>query len=282
VPPASSYRAFLALLCASVGCFGGAPDDGDRPERKFGGPTSDWPGRNNGDEAPSKGASDDSDDEGEIDEPADQGTVPPPTLPGAKDAGKGTGGVGKPMSDAGVANSGGSSGAMSDAGSPSTAPPSVDQPESSDGGSADGGAGGMCTAESDRRGFGACFGVYCAMTPGELAADAQSAAACSSDLELMLACDGEISRVVAQCAEDNVLTLGAGRTVTRCAERADALSEVGPACLDCYVEEVLCAATQCLTACLSSDARSCSDCRLLRCGEDFRACSGLPSPPARY
>lgn len=306
----ASPRAFLALLCASAGCLGQGPDDGrPGPSEPFGGPTSDWPGRDrdrgedkpeeaDDDESASDDDADPNDGNGKDDMSSEPGTKPTPgkgsgASKDAGAAGRADGGAARPpdsMADAGIPNAGGDSSASdADAGGDAdggrydggdTDGGRDDGGTQADAGAGDGGAFGECTSDSDRRGFGACYGLYCAMTPGEIAEEARIEGACASDLAL--ACDGEIARVVSECAEANVLALGAWRAVSRCAERTASLSEVSAACLDCYVDEVLCAATSCLSECLSSDdAQSCSTCRLTRCGDAFRACSGLPAPARR-
>jgi hypothetical protein len=276
----------LALLCSSVGCFGG--------------PTSDWPSKSSDDKGPGSPTSGADEDEDSTSDPKDDedgpGKSPTPSTDDDND-GRGGGGesppgagsadagasarldAGAPTGDGGIASDGATSDATSSDAASSDATSSDaarSDATSSDAASSDAASGEMCTLESDRRRFGACYGVYCGMTPGELVAKSQPAGACTSAMELELACDGEIARVVSQCAESNALMLGTGRSVARCATRSDSLSQVSAACVDCYVEEVLCAATSCLASCLSSDAVGCTECRVSKCGPQFRTCSGLP------
>jgi hypothetical protein len=118
--------------------------------------------------------------------------------------------------------------------------------------------------------------VYCNVPRAEFSSLASAAGACSGD-DLALACDGEFSRVVSQCAQDDVLSLGFGRTVALCAGRAPSLAKASEGCVSCYVDELLCALENCLTPCLSGSASDCTSCRLDSCSRDFRTCSGLPA-----
>jgi hypothetical protein len=249
-----SWSALLAfpLLC-SGSCEGNSC-----------GPTSEWPTCGTGDNASG------TDDEGQ-----GNGNTPPKddqsTGGGRKDAGRGPGS----WMDAGASKpeppplSGEESENAADAGDAGDA--GVDARV----GSFDGGLEG-CTIDSDGRDAGACFGVYCDVAQSTFSALASDQGACLSQSELALACDGELARVVASCAQDDVLMLGFGRTVALCAARAPSLASASEACIGCYVDEMLCALQRCLAPCLSGSSAECTRCRRESCGSDFSSCSGLP------
>ncbi len=104
------------------------------------------------------------------------------------------------------------------------------------------------------------------------------AGACTQPDDLALACGGQIASVVAACAEDDVLGLGTGRSVATCARRDATLGAASPGCIDCYVQEVLCAAQNCFVPCLAGFSEECRLCRLAFCGEALQGCSGLYVP----
>jgi hypothetical protein len=280
-----------------------------------GGPTSEWPHCNHGGtptssgEPPRDNASSDEDDGDEQSTPPTPGKDPAgPTkkdagsAAGAKDAGK------APITvDAGTAvpstpNTGGESGPAdsADAGVPDGGKPvddggmrgvdgGLDGGVPRDGGNGfDGGAphdagrptGSSCTNDSDGRDAGACFGIYCTASADQLASNLSSAGACLASADLALVCDGELARVVDDCAQDNALALGFGSSVRSCARAADSLDKASPGCIDCYVDERLCSVENCLTVCLAGRAMACTECRATRCGAAFAACSGLPRPSA--
>ncbi len=264
-------RALLALLWLCDGCNG---DDC--------GPTSDWPNRScstgdksdeGGGDGPSRSSGDDGDNaaSGEDDESSepqasgddDTSSGPPKQTPtGRKDAGAKGSGSTSAMDAASAPASGGSAPSAGDAGVPDAGP--------QDG---SGGPYRSCSTVGRVLDAGLCDGGACmsmAMTP---------AGACLDGPDLALACDGEIGRVVADCAESEILRLGMGRTVASCARREPALSAASTACIDCYVDEVLCAAAQCFVPCLAGLSEECRSCRLANCGEALQTCSGLYLPP---
>lgn len=235
-----------------------------------GGPTSDWPfNRSPGGDSSDReegGSDDDSDavDEGDDDrEPAE------PTAPGM---GRRDAGSSRPASraDGGTVAFDGSTGAPGmggDAGAPA---------DESDAGESDASMGAQCTPESDRREYGGCFGMLCNMSRDALSSEAEPSRACTGDQELALACDGEIARVVASCAEREVTAIGMGRAILSCARRAPTLGDADASCVSCYVEEVVCSMRNCLVACLDGSSTACAECRMASCGERFATCSGLP------
>jgi hypothetical protein len=296
-----SVRFFpLVLLGLVVGAGSSCVAD---PDDCGGGPTSDWPHRNQcaddgpTSETPAAGEDDSSDEE---DRPASPTNDNEPRDPEKRDAGKAPAGAmdagaSKPAppssgsendaADGGVpadaqVHDGGISGGL-DGGSHGT-----DGGRSgTDGGSigADGGAvvaPEPCTMDSDGRARGACFGIYCAATPEQLGRSLSSSGQCLAEGDLALVCDGELSRVVDECGQEHALALGFGSSVRACAREADSLTEASAGCVDCYVDELLCAVDNCLTPCLAGRASACTECRVSRCGAAFRSCSGLPRPSA--
>lgn len=240
------------------------------------GPISDWPrgGSSTGEDDKQAGSDEDRDPDPDGEDPADEA---PPMSPGSKDEGDDDGessgrdaGVRAPSMDAGAA---------------------TPDAEPSDGEAGDGGAGdaqvapdaqppegSTCTMISDGRAAGGCYGRYCGTPHDTFISMAEAGGACASDDERELACDGEIARVVAACAQREVLSLGLARATASCAQRADSLTSVGRACLDCYVDEIVCSMRECLVSCLDGSSATCSECRADRCGEAFLDCSGLPKP----
>ncbi len=225
------------------------------------GPTSDWPTCNQG--TPSGSGTDDN---------SESPTNNPPKDPGG---GKKDSGSTKPPAldiDAGV-RSDASSPAESDLdggkGAAGDAAGDGDVP------SFDGGPTG-CTIDSDGRDAGACFGVYCDVSQAMFSKLVSDQGACLGAGDLALACDGELARVIAKCAQDDVLMLGFGRTVALCAARAPSLASASEGCIGCYVDETLCALQSCLAACLSGSADDCTQCRRENCRSGFSDCSGLP------
>jgi len=283
------------------------------PDDECGGPTSDWPAKvqcdrpgsatsDEGSESPSKGEEDGPDLSG-AEPPRDNGTKKDAgkgPIQGAMDAGSSTKpetppGLGEPSaggdaSDAGsLLDASAPSDGESDAGVPADAQVhDGGRPSGLDGGvpSRDSGApradagdaGASCTLDSDGRDVGACFGVYCHASAEELSSNLSDRGQCLSSGDVELVCDGELSRVVDGCAQDNALALGFGSMIRECAREADTLSDASPGCIDCYVDEILCAVDNCLTPCLAGRSASCTECRTSRCGGAFQRCSGLPRP----
>jgi len=252
-----------------------------------GGPISDWPRGNSdkgGDDESSAVEDDDgtggaADGDDESSPGDDSSPITPPRGTGsAKDAGK-----------AAAVDAGAATGGNLDAGVIGGQVPGAES--QSDGGLTDGGAtdatfgdasieplpGPTCTMTSDARAAGGCYGSYCDVAQSSFMS-AEPSGACRSDEERSLACDGEISRVVAECAQRDALAIGLGRSVAACAERTTSLESVGDACLDCYVDEIVCSLRSCLVACLDGSSAACSECRASRCGPAFLDCSGLPTP----
>jgi hypothetical protein len=227
------------------------------------GPTSDWPTCANGDETAGNGD--------------DNGASSPPSRD--PDHTKKDAGAGKTTHlDAGAVLTPGCSSCYDGVGGADAGDAGADAGDARVQ-SIDGGA--PCTIDSDRRDAGLCYGVYCEVPQSsfvKLASDKSvSSAACLDANDLSLACDGEISRVVAACTQDDVLSLGFGRTVAICAARAPSLSLASDACIDCYVDEMLCALENCLAPCLSDASSECTSCRREHCESDFSSCSGLPN-----
>ena len=172
----------------------------------IGGPTSDYPFT----DGPGKGGdnsdSDDDDnagapsDEGEDDDDGEPSKAPDPPVIGPR-----------PMADAGITPVARDAGSVPlDAGA--AAPPSGGD-ASVDGSAPDAAPDAMCTPQSDGRPAGSCFGTLCQTTLDALSSAAEPSGACSADADLALACDGEISRVVAACTQREVLSIGMGRAV---------------------------------------------------------------------
>jgi hypothetical protein len=243
-----SWSAWLALpLLCSPGCEGDSC-----------GPTSDWPTCNTDESGGSPGDGANAGD-------GEEGEGPPKGGSGTKrDAGK------RPSTnlDGGSVLTPGADMGTNDAG--------VDAGDGAvDLIPFDGGLG-HCTIDSDGRDAGACFGVYCDVAQGMLSKLVSDRGACLGADDLTLACDGELARVVANCAQEDVLMLSFGRTVALCAARAPTLANASEGCIGCYVDEVLCALQNCLAPCLSGSSDECTSCRRENCVADFSACSGLP------
>jgi len=261
-----------------------------------GGPTSDWPTCNQGDDRePTSGDPSDRSDngaEGPQSTGDDESSMPSKPVTPRKDAGSVVS-----KADAGKATGSAMDAGAVNAGEPSTPANGGEVADSADAGvpdahvapSEDGGTHGVdsgldggrvpgsaCSSESDGRDAGACFGVYCATTPDQLASSLSARGACLANRDLALVCDGELSRVVDDCAQDNARSLGFGSTVRACARAADSLEQASPGCIDCYVDERLCAVENCLTTCLAGRSMACTECRASRCGAAFASCSGLP------
>jgi hypothetical protein len=253
-------------LFASAGCFSGPTSDWPFSDEDKGGPTSSGgvseEAPKPSTQKPASGTGGSKDGRAESDQGSGKSPPNAPGVPAAgSDSSSGSLDAGRPAIglDAGVAAPRGDASA-SDGGSDSALPSAP------------------CSGDQDGPSYGACYGVYCAIDEERMQQSAQPSGACSSDEELSLACDGEITRVVAECAQDDALMLGLGNTVARCARRAPSLSRVGSDCMDCYVDEMLCAARNCLASCLAGESADCTSCRLTRCGGAFRSCSGLPVP----
>ena len=254
-----SFPALLSLLCASAACTGG--------------PTSDWPNHNTGDN---------SDD-----------NAPPKTTGGAKTPSSGTskpsvatGGsgttapvltpphAGVPSLDAGTASQ-----ADDTTSTPST-PATGGESSASDAGVPMGldGSTGFCTVGPAAH-DGGCADASCLSNVHQALGNGMSQPGqCRGADDVALACAGELSSVVSACAMDDARALGMGGTVSECARSAPSLERASDSCIDCYVSETLCTVQNCLTLCLAGRSSDCTSCRTERCGAAFQACSGLPSP----
>lgn len=136
----------------------------------------------------------------------------------------------------------------------------------------------MCRSGSDGRPQGFCYGVYCAITLDELTAGSASSGACSATADLELACDGQIGRVVAKCAEENALSPTLETAIAECVNDDAKLAAASDPCLACYVDETLCVLQNCLAPCISGKPERCESCRAAKCSAAFETCSGLPAP----
>lgn len=301
-----AYGSLLALLCAGAGCIAAAGDD----PPSCGGPTSDWPfrcedessedseegagvapkptdgsGNAGRDPSPSKGENDfDKRDAGKA---MDAGKGPPSNGGEKPATPDGVERPDPPRSDAGAALPSDAAAPLTDAGpSPFDGGVVGDAgPSERDGGWGEGGlrdAGPLvppvCTIDSSPRTQDACGGWYCDLMASDMLQRSSARGACIDEHERALACSGDIGRVVAGCAQDDALMLGLGYSVSRCAQRSDALAGVAAECIDCYVEEVICSTRNCFASCLTGSASECSSCRLERCAAAFSTCSGLPAP----
>lgn len=122
---------------------------------------------------------------------------------------------------------------------------------------------------------GACSGGTCPAS--ELFPDTlRATGACLAPSDLALVCSGELAGVVAACAQDDALALGLGSTVEDCARDTPSLAAASDGCIDCHVQETLCAVQSCLTPCLAGLTPLCTACRTAQCAAAFSACSGLP------
>lgn len=248
-----SWSAWLALpFLFSSGC------EGDNC-----GPTSEWPtcGTADGDNASSNDKDGEESGDGKT-PPKDQGSGT------KKDAGKASGsldaGASTPVTADPDGNGEFGAGDAGDAGGDAHVP------------SFDGGLVEHCTVDSDGRDAGACFGVYCDVAQSVFRSVASDQGACLGAQDLALACDGELARVVAKCAQEDVLMLGFGRNVALCAARAPTLQTASEGCIACYVDEILCALQECLAPCFSGSSADCTTCRRDHCGAAFSSCAGLP------
>lgn len=254
----------------------------EEPDCDNGGPTTEWPNRSRA------CAAGDSEGEGTSgppkhdpgpDRPQDQTSRDAgASKPSSQiDAGKGGGGAAPSPVDAEPDEVAGDGGTPPDAGAADGG--AWDAGGVTLDGGVDAGGNATCTPQSDGRDAGACYGVYCATPPHALAAQRLSVGgACLEAKDLELVCDGELSRVVDACAQEDALRLGLGSTVSECARDARSLAKASQGCIDCHVDEVLCAVESCLTPCLAGLAAACIECRATHCGEAFRDCSGLAPP----
>jgi len=156
--------------------------------------------------------------------------------------------------------------------------PGEDGDSSSDGGAPPDADVPMCSSGSDGRPAGFCYGLYCATTLDELTDDAAPSAACGATAELELACDGQISRVIAKCAEQSALSPALESAIAECANDDATLTAASDTCLACYVDETLCVLQNCLAPCISGKPERCESCRSEKCSAAFETCSGLPAP----
>jgi hypothetical protein len=134
---------------------------------------------------------------------------------------------------------------------------------------------GLCSTGSLARVDGGCQGSYCNLTLSALA-DSTQPGSCIDEPTLRLACDAQLARKAAQCAQDNALSLALGTAVRSCLRRDPQLSFVSNGCLDCYTSELTCTLSNCLALCVIGLDEQCTSCRRTSCGAEFTRCSGLP------
>jgi hypothetical protein len=102
-----------------------------------------------------------------------------------------------------------------------------------------------------------------------------SSGACSDEASLSLACDGQITRSAALCAQDSATSLWSDDAVRSCLRSEPSLEAVPDACLDCYADELRCTLSHCLVSCVTAVGDECSACRAQQCGAAFSLCSGI-------
>ena len=240
-----------------------------KPDPIGGGPISDFPVEGDDNDSPGAGDGDygDGDDSGDGD--SGDGDTGDGDGDGPDDGGDGDG-------DGDSAEPGDGDGDSDDPEAPDAGDGGGLTPPSGDAGVGDGGT--ECTSASDGRPDDACYGLYCATTEAELDTGKSQAAACGSAEELALVCDGELSRVAAECVGENVLSPDVAASVRTCMGEAGSLSAAGDDCVECYAAEILCTFEHCVAESLSGDLAAFEACRASECGDAFHACSGLPRP----
>lgn len=134
-----------------------------------------------------------------------------------------------------------------------------------------------CTASSTARSADGCSGQLCDTTLAALTGSV-SQGACSQPAALALACDGQLARSAALCAQASTSSLWFDNAVRGCLRSDRALGDVSSDCRDCYADELLCTLSHCLVACVAELAQECTACRALHCGSAFSACSGVSAP----
>lgn len=257
------------LVLALGACTAPTPGDGSPTPKDTFGPISDFPHTSGGGPG------------GMINDPSrtpDAGLSLPPsggggTVGGGEfgtPGGTGDAGVSYPSLDAG--------GGWSDAQVPFD--PDAGDADAGEGGSDEGdvdaGDGG-CLSTSDQRDAGGCYGQLCNTSLSQLR-NSTNSGACNDPDALALACDGQISRAAAECAQSNTSSLWFDNAVRSCLRSSPTLRNVPRACLDCYSEELLCTLSRCLVACVSDLHEECRSCRNQHCAASFQACSGIATP----
>ncbi len=143
------------------------------------------------------------------------------------------------------------------------------------------GTAGECTGTTPKSGD-TCAGFYCGTNLDDVRAETATTAACGSDAELALICEGDISATVSRCTLMNALKTGEAfiTSVKSCVQKDAAYDAFTESCLDCYAASALCAKEKCINVCASaSDSEACETCREEEgCTPQFYVCAGMPDP----
>lgn len=136
----------------------------------------------------------------------------------------------------------------------------------------------QCTATSDTRDEGGCFGHYCGTNSASLAA-AHTGSNCGSTPEIWLICDGLGTREAARCARAHALDADPREGTRMCLRQNAELDPFSDACLECFLDSAACAREFCVSECLAGDTPQCDACREENgCTPEFYECAGLPNP----
>lgn len=157
--------------------------------------------------------------------------------------------------------------------------PGKDSGPRGDGGSLVEGTGRDCHSNSPKTDT-SCFGFYCGTNYEAVRTETPKNAACGSDRELELICEGGISTKVTECARRAAVSSGDYReNIINCIRTEPEYNDVSTACIDCYVLSAECAKNNCLSACLQGDSPGCDECRETKgCTPAFYECAGMPNP----
>lgn len=96
--------------------------------------------------------------------------------------------------------------------------------------------------------------------------------ACTNPADATIMAASDFQSKVSDCATKN---WGADPATKNCVIKDTGLSD---ACATCFGAEIKCAATKCMTQCISdSNSQQCKDCRAQNCDPAFTTCSGTPA-----
>src|SRR5690606_3272308 len=136
-----------------------------------------------------------------------------------------------------------------------------------------------CTATTDTRDEGGCYGHLCGTNSNSIAAAVTEDSPCATDAQVWLICDGLGTREASRCARIHALDADTREGTRMCLRQNEELDPYTDACLECYLDSVECAREFCLSECLAGDSPQCDSCREENdCTPQFYACAGIPDP----
>jgi hypothetical protein len=128
-----------------------------------------------------------------------------------------------------------------------------------------------------------CVGPYADQTQVQFTAGLATTGACISTADSNAVCQNDVTTFTGKCGVDCVSMGGTQEAIGACTLaciKDKTAPDPSDACLSCYITDVGCATSHCLSDCLADPkGQPCFMCRVANhCAQDFYACTGMPLP----